>query len=72
MYYAVQEDGKWVRANVADHLPFEIMTSNFTEEQLNTYGVYIVNDASSLPSYNVETQGLVDAQPVTEIGRAHV
>jgi len=64
MYYAKLVDGKATRCNLADELPFEVMTSNFTEEQLNSYGVIIVNDAPSLPEHNPETHGLVDDQPV--------
>ena len=63
MYYATQIDGQWVRCNISDKVPLEVFTSNFTEEQLNSYGVIVVQDNLNPPSYDESTHGLVDTQP---------
>ena len=70
MYYAKIENNQFVgRVNISDEVPATItFTTDPTAEQLAPYNVVIVELPNSLPSYNVETQGLVDDTPTLTNG----
>jgi hypothetical protein len=66
MYYGKLTDGKVTHCNIADEVPFEVFTVDTSEETLARYNVVVVNDPDPLdiPTYNPDTHGLVDTDPV--------
>lgn len=63
MYYAANVNGQIVRCNISDHVPVGTFAGDPTEEQLAPYGVVIVHDAQTLPTFDATTHGLVDVHP---------
>jgi hypothetical protein len=65
MYYAKIDNGQFVkRINISDEVPDITFTEEPTDEQLAPYSVVIVRDAVSLPDFDPNTHGIVDAVPV--------
>jgi hypothetical protein len=71
MYYGKVVDGQFLgRVNVADEAPGVHFATEPTPDQLAPYNVVIVFDNPIVPTYDPETQGLVDIDP-TQGGDGH-